>query len=233
MTHYYNFINLSRVFLLISTLLFPSKVLTQSLSKSTIDFTEVPGWDDYRQCVRDCFMDLCALQCIDQLGILIGCYNEQCLCGTRTNYELGIKQALVCVKRPSSCAGEQTDQEAAKKVLTDYCAMKGWDYSDGGDNDVSNKDTETVTVTQTVTETVSRVVPVTSIVTVTAETSRSGSGMGGGISFTHEEDCYHGKYHVNPFAFTVKYGGGKARSEGGFCGCLIDFRFLRFLKPGL
>ena len=54
----------------------------------------------------------------------LGCKTNKCLCSETTVFELGLDYASTCV------AGCNTveDTDAAKKLFTDYCALKGYNH---------------------------------------------------------------------------------------------------------
>ena len=93
-------------------------VWAQKLDTDSIDFTELSGFSDQRQCVRDCFGDCPSCYSI-QVAKDVGCETNKCLCSKDTTFQMALEDAVECVK---PCETVE-DTKAAKQILIDYCAM--------------------------------------------------------------------------------------------------------------
>ena len=112
-----------------------STVGAQIIDPDLIDFSQLPGFSDLRQCVRDCFGGCsgCSLG-NPQVAKTVGCATNKCLCSTPSTFELSLISLIPCVK---PCATVD-DTEIAKKLLLDYCAKYKYYYTIGPDDTLTS-----------------------------------------------------------------------------------------------
>ncbi|KAF8421824.1 hypothetical protein EV426DRAFT_608096 [Tirmania nivea] len=108
----------------------------QQKPTDVIDFRQAPGWLDYRECVQTCFYYCLSGVCSNQVADELGCKTNKCLCSEKTIFELGLASTAKCAEECNTVE----DTNAAKKLFTEYCALKGYNppwNNDDGDSSIT------------------------------------------------------------------------------------------------
>lgn len=137
--------------LLLLLLGFTTLASAQKVVNDPIDFRELESFNDQRNCVQICFYERISGVDENRVAQGVGCKTNKCLCGEQTFFELALEEAETCTARYCKTLTVE-DANAAKKLLQDYCVMKGYTLvgtQTTPDENGDGRATVTVTVTAT------------------------------------------------------------------------------------